>query len=148
LETFEKSDESVHDGMDISLASLKRTLSGSVILSWSGANNPLWYFKKGELTIIKGDKQPIGKSDHQQNFATHTVELEKGDVFYLFTDGYADQFGGPKGKKFKHKQLEELCYSCFNLMPEKQLEVLSNRFDEWKGNLEQADDVTVIGVMI
>jgi serine phosphatase RsbU (regulator of sigma subunit)/tetratricopeptide (TPR) repeat protein len=148
LETFEKSDESVHDGMDISLASIKRTLSGSVVLSWSGANNPLWYFKDGQLTIIKGDKQPIGKSDHRQNFETHTIELDKGDVFYLFTDGYADQFGGPKGKKFKHKQLEELCYSCFNLPPEKQSEVLAQRFDEWKGNLEQADDVTVIGVVI
>jgi serine phosphatase RsbU (regulator of sigma subunit) len=148
LETFEKSDESVSDGMDISLASVKKTLSGSVILNWSGANNPLWYFKNGQLNIIKGDKQPIGKSDHQQPFSTHLVELEKGDVFYLFTDGYADQFGGPKGKKFKHKQLEELCFSCHNLAPEQQLEIITKRFDDWKGDLEQADDVTVIGVKI
>ncbi|MCD6065205.1 MAG: hypothetical protein K0S33_31 [Bacteroidetes bacterium] len=148
METFEKSGEAVNDGMDISLVSIENTAAGSIILRWSGANNPLWYIKNGTLQIIKGDKQPIGKSDHPKLFETHPVELDKGDVFYLFTDGYADQFGGPKGKKFKHKQMEEMCFACSHLPCDEQLPIISKRFDDWKGDLEQADDVTVIGIRI
>ncbi|MDP2386419.1 MAG: tetratricopeptide repeat protein [Bacteroidota bacterium] len=148
IETFEKSGEGVMDGMDISLASITHIENVSIRLNWSGANNPLWYVKNEELMVLKGDKQPIGKSDHHQSFTTHTVELNRGDVFYLFTDGYVDQFGGPKGKKFKHKQMQELISSIFKLPLVQQSEMLAQKFEEWMGDLEQADDVTVIGIRV
>ncbi|HEY1039165.1 MAG TPA: SpoIIE family protein phosphatase, partial [Bacteroidia bacterium] len=148
IATFEKSGEGVMDGMDISLASLQTTESGLILLAWSGANNSLWYVKNKKLEVIKGDKQPIGKSYSHQPFTTQTVLLDKGDVFYLFTDGYVDQFGGEKGKKFKHRQMHELVNEINSLPMSMQNELLSARFEEWKGNLEQADDVTVIGVRV
>lgn len=148
IETFEKSGETVKDGMDISLASLIYSDDQRVVLNWSGANNPLWYIKGGKLCTIKGDKQPIGKSDANLPFTTHTIELKKGDIFYLFTDGYADQFGGPKGKKYKYKQMEDLLHDIHQLPMEEQAEIFSKRFDEWKNELEQVDDVTIIGIRL
>jgi serine phosphatase RsbU (regulator of sigma subunit)/tetratricopeptide (TPR) repeat protein len=145
LETFEKSEDNVQDGMDISLCSLNtKTLS----LTWSGANNPLWYLDKGEPKEITATKQPIGKVDNPVPFATHTIQLNKNDIIYVFTDGYADQFGGPKGKKFKYKQLKELLVNNANKTMKEQRESLLNAFENWKGNLEQVDDVCVIGVRV
>jgi len=145
LETFEKSESSVQDGMDISLASIDLKTKE---IQWSGANNPLWLIKENALSEIKADKQPIGKYDKTSSFTTHTVKLEKGDMFYLFTDGYADQFGGSKGKKFKYKQLQDLLLANANKpMPdqEKKLETILN---EWKEGLEQVDDILVIGIRV
>ncbi len=105
LETFEKSEGNIQDGMDISIASINTKTKE---LQWSGANNPLWYIHKNELLEIYADKQPIGKYYNSKPFTTHNVKLQKGDTLYLFTDGYADQFGGEKGKKFKYKQLHDL----------------------------------------
>src|SRR6185312_16043723 len=101
METFEKSDGDIKDGMDISLASLTPSERG-IKLQWAGAYNPLWYIQDGQMQEVKGDKQPIGKHVTQLPFSTHSLQLSKGDCLYLFTDGYADQFGGPKGKKFKY----------------------------------------------
>jgi serine phosphatase RsbU (regulator of sigma subunit) len=101
-----------------------------------------------QLIEIKADKQPIGKTDHAKPFTTHEIALQEGMLFYLFTDGFADQFGGPKGKKFKYKQLEEILIVNANKNMSDQHEILSQQFALWKGDLEQVDDVCVIGIKI
>ncbi|HLA57293.1 MAG TPA: SpoIIE family protein phosphatase, partial [Puia sp.] len=105
LETFEKSTSEVKDGMDISLLCID---SKNRNISWSGANNPLWYIEDSVLKEIKADKQPVGQTDYAKPFTTHQIEFKSGTTFYLFTDGFADQFGGPNGKKFKYKQFSDL----------------------------------------
>lgn len=145
IETFEKSGEQIKDGMDISLLAYNKTKN---IIQWSGANNPLWYIQNGKIIEIKSDKQPIGKYDNRKSFTTHTIEPDGKTVFYLFTDGFPDQFGGPKGKKFMYKQFENNLAEISNLPMEDQHLILDKAFEKWKGSLEQVDDVTVIGVKI
>jgi len=145
IETFEKSTSDVKDGMDISLASINRRKG---TLSWAGANNPLWYTQKGVMMEIKADKQAIGKTDDPKLFTTHSLKIQEGESIYLFTDGYADQFGGPKGKKFKYKAFQETLLQTASL-PANDIKVkLEETFDEWKGSLEQVDDVCVIGIRL
>jgi serine phosphatase RsbU (regulator of sigma subunit) len=149
LETFEKSDEDVKDGMDISLVSIFRIPNSELLtILWAGANNPLWYFQNNTMNEITANKQPIGKSENPKPYNTHTIQLNKGDMLFLFTDGYADQFGGPKGKKFKYKQLSQLLQKNAFLGMEEQRQALSQTFDNWKGNLEQVDDVCIIGLRV
>jgi serine phosphatase RsbU (regulator of sigma subunit) len=153
VETFEKSENEVKDGMDISLLKLYSsvdTSSNGIAVQWSGANNPLWIIRKNSLVLeeIKADKQPVGKFSERKNFTTHHINLKKGDRLYLFTDGYADQFGGEKGKKFKYRQLEDLLVSSAHLALNEQKEILENVFVNWKGNLEQVDDVCLIGILV
>ncbi|MGZ3883178.1 MAG: PP2C family protein-serine/threonine phosphatase, partial [Bacteroidia bacterium] len=151
IETFEKSADEVKDGMDISLCSIQRdSESGTSLVQWSGANNPLWLISKdkGAITELKPDKQPIGKVDQPKPFHTHRIELKKGDALYLFTDGYADQFGGPNGKKFKYKQMEQLITNNKDLDMAAQKKMLENAFEAWRANLEQVDDVCIIGVRL
>ncbi len=146
IETFEKSNkEEVKDGMDISLLCIdvKRK-----IVFWSGANNPLWYFLGNELKEIKADKQPIGKSDNPKKFTTHQIEYETNTTFYLFTDGLADQFGGPNGKKYKYKQFLDLLVKNNKDTLTQQADIIEKKFVDWKGDLEQVDDVCVIGIRI
>ncbi len=145
IETFEKSTTDVKDGMDISLLAINTETKQ---IQWSGAYNVLWYFQNKKLHEITADKQPIGKSDHRKPFKTHKIKHQPGTIFYLFTDGYADQFGGPKGKKFKYKQLEEKLLANCSKELEEQKESLNTAFETWKGELEQVDDVTVVGIRI
>lgn len=149
LETFAKSEGDVKDGMDISLLCVNRKKKS---ITWAGANNPLWYFNpaKGgnELGEIKANKQPIGKTDNPLPFTTHSLPYIEGKILYLITDGYADQFGGPKGKKFKYKQLEELILSNQNKALSEQKIILEEAFNDWKMTYEQVDDVTLLGVKI
>jgi serine phosphatase RsbU (regulator of sigma subunit) len=135
----------IKDGMDISLIIFNKTTRQ---LQWSGAFNPLWVINKisGKVTELKGDKQPIAAYSDIKPFTNHTVLLNEGDVFYLFTDGYADQFGGPKDKKFRYKALQELLVSVVNLPFDSQKKELEQVFKSWKGNREQVDDVLVMGV--
>jgi serine phosphatase RsbU (regulator of sigma subunit) len=161
-ETFEKSENELKDGMDISLLKIKSDTAASadnnvVHIQWSGANNPIWIIKNTisssgvenkELIEIKADKQPVGKFEDRKLFTTNELTLKKGDRLYLFTDGYADQFGGPKGKKFKYRQLEELLLSTAHLDLEIQKQKLEDSFQDWKGNLEQVDDICIIGISI
>lgn len=139
----------VYDGMDISLLTIQKK-TGEV--KWSGANNPLWFVAsengKAKFSEALPDKQPIGRSENKKPFTTHSITFSKGTNFYLFTDGLADQFGGPKGKKFMYKAFKELLLSFSNESMDRQLEMLSKRFDEWKGDLEQVDDITVIGIQL
>ena len=147
IETFAESIENVQDGMDISICSLNRKTNE---LQYAGANNPIWIIRKNgtEVEEIKANKQPIGKCDLMNPFTNHTIQLNKGDTIYLFSDGYADQFGGPKGKKFKSKPFKNLLLSISNKPLNQQKELLNTHFEEWKGELEQIDDVCVIGVRI
>lgn len=101
-----------------------------------------------ELIEVKADKQPVGKYDNRKDFTTHQMTLQKGDRLYLFTDGYADQFGGPNGKKFKYRQLEELLISTAHLSLNDQKQALEKAFETWIGNHEQVDDVCIIGISV
>ena len=104
--------------------------------------------KKFCLIEIKADKQPIGYSEFPKPFTNHQIQLEKGDTFYIFSDGFADQFGGPLGKKFKTGQFKELLISIQEESMEKQKQIIMDRFTQWKGNQEQVDDVCVVGVRV
>jgi serine phosphatase RsbU (regulator of sigma subunit) len=149
-QTLENS--TVKDGMDIALCALSEKADGSKILEFAGANNPLWIIRKdsGKVEEIKGDKFPIGVfiGEEMHKFANHTLEVFPGDTLYVFTDGYADQFGGGKGKKFKYKPLQELLLSISNRAMPAQRTILEENFLTWKGGLEQVDDILIIGIRI
>ncbi len=150
---FEKSEDDVKDGMDISLCSLtssppKEGLGEVVKLQWAGANNPLWIIREGELIEYKPDKQPIGKFTDAKSFTTKTMELQKGDTLYIFTDGYQDQFGGEKGKKFKAANLKQLLLPIQHENMDRQCHLLAEAFEKWREGFEQVDDVCVIGVRL
>lgn len=145
LETFAKSGEEISDGMDISLLSFNKEAKQ---VSWSGANNQLWYIRNKELLEIKPDKQPIGKTEDPKPFTAHMIDVQSGDIIYLMTDGYADQFGGKQGKKFKYKQLQQVLINILELSLEEQLSHLDKCLHDWKGDLEQVDDITIIGIRI
>ncbi|CAN5483329.1 hypothetical protein BH10BAC1_BH10BAC1_19920 [soil metagenome] len=145
VETFEKSESEVNDGMDISLCTFNKS---TYELKWSGANNPLWIIRNNGLIEYKPNKQPIGKVDAPAPFITHTVQLQKNDTLYLFTDGYADQFGGEKGKKFKLSSLQELLLSNSQLTMIQQLSAVDETLKNWKGNIDQVDDILIIGIKL
>ena len=145
LETFEKSGSDVKDGMDISLLCINTETHE---VCWSGANNSLCYISNNNLFEIKADKQPVGKTERSMPFTIHNISAEKDTVFYLFTDGFADQFGGIKGKKFKNKQLQEAFLKHHQIPLNEQKEIFMNAFESWKGDLEQIDDVCIIGIKI
>jgi serine phosphatase RsbU (regulator of sigma subunit)/Tfp pilus assembly protein PilF len=147
IEEFAKSEDDVNDGMDISLCTLNtKTLE----LKWSGANNPLWVVrsKSEEVVELKANKQPIGKYSKYEAFDTHDIQLHEGDSIYLFTDGFADQFGGPDAKKFKSKNMKDLIFGMKAVSMDAQKELLENTFETWKGDLEQVDDVCILGIRV
>ena len=149
IQEFEKSDEEVKDGMDIALCALFPSREGvGGVLQYAGANNPLWMIRNGELIETKANKQPIGQFDNPEPYTTHTFELEQGDSIYIFSDGYVDQFGGEKGKKFKATAFRSLLLSIQDKSMEEQKTIINESFETWKGHLEQIDDVCVIGVKV
>jgi serine phosphatase RsbU (regulator of sigma subunit) len=133
------------DGMDLALCILNtKTLK----MQYSGAHNPLYLFRDDSLIEYKGDRMPIGIHLKEKPFTDHTIQLKKGDAFYLFSDGFVDQFGGKNNSKYKAKRFKQfLAEIQENTMPE-QKERLLNEFKTWKGTYEQVDDVIVIGVKI
>jgi len=143
IQEFEKSEEEVKDGMDIALCSLNGNK-----LQYAGAHNPLWIIRKGEIIETKANKQPIGKFDNPLPYTTHSFDLEKGDSIYIFSDGYVDQFGGEKGKKFKAKAFRALLLSIQEKSMEEQRLLIDEAFEAWRGKLEQVDDVCVVGVRV
>ena len=149
LETFQQNNAQVNDGMDAALIHLGETnASGERLLSFSGANNGITIIRNGEMIEIEGDKQPIGNYKDAKPFTLHTQPVQKGDIIYLLTDGYADQFGGPKGKKLKSKVLKELLRALSKDPLPLQKQKLASYLDEWKGDLEQLDDISIFGFKI
>ena len=162
---FERSEQLVLDGMDLALCKLNRK---SLKLEFAGANNPLWIIscdgssrigvtlrapevRNDNLKIveeIRANKQPIGMYDNRMPYTNHIIQLQKGDTIYIFSDGYIDQFGGPKGKKFKSKPFKQLLLSIQNESMDKQKEIIEMAFEDWQGANEQVDDVCIIGVKI
>lgn len=133
--------QTVKDGMDISLCAFD---SATMQLEFSGVFNPLYHIRKNELKILEAQREALGERENVQ-FKNQVIHLEKGDCIYFFTDGYADQFGGPQGKKFKYKQLQQMMLSISQKPMHEQMEILEKKFDEWKGPLEQVDDVLLFG---
>lgn len=145
VETFEKSGSNVKDGMDISLCAFnKRTMN----LQWAGANNPLWILRGNEMMDVKPNKQPIGKTHKPVPFTNHEIQLQKNDTLYIFTDGFADQFGGPKGKKYMYKPFSDLLIANGTRSMEEQKQALYDSFSNWKGSLQQIDDILVMGIRV
>lgn len=151
IAAFESGNGEVKDGMDIALVSLHYNADrSSATLQYSGANNPLWILRKGaaEIEETKADKQPIGVFDFGKPFTNHELQLQAGDCVYIFTDGYADQFGGPLGKKFRYKSLKTLLQSVAEQPMEEQRRILMETMENWKGDLQQIDDICVIGIRV
>lgn len=147
IDTLQQSDNETNDGMDVAVCSFNTNTNQ---LNFAGANRPLWLIRYGELTIVKPNKLPIGglKQDKQRKFTSNSLQLITGDLVYIFTDGYADQFGGPVGKKMMSSRFKEFVCGVSNLpMPEQEL-LLKAQFEDWKGEADQVDDVLVIGVKI
>jgi serine phosphatase RsbU (regulator of sigma subunit) len=135
--------EGQKDGMDGILIAVDKNKNN---IEYCAANNEPVLIRAGEATELPKDKMPVGKGERKESFTLHALELQAGDSLYLYTDGYADQFGGPKGKKFKYRQLNELLLS-FNSKPlPEQKTILETEFKNWKGGQEQVDDVLVIGI--
>jgi serine phosphatase RsbU (regulator of sigma subunit)/Tfp pilus assembly protein PilF len=145
IETFEKSKDDVKDGMDIALCALDFKTRK---MSYAGANNSLYIISDDKLKEIKADKQPIGIYVTSDPFTNNEIELQSGDSIYIFTDGFADQFGGPKGKKFKYEPFRQLLMRHKDKSMDTQNEILSKSFEDWKGDMEQVDDVCIIGVKV
>ncbi|MCC7301787.1 MAG: SpoIIE family protein phosphatase [Bacteroidia bacterium] len=137
----------VKDGMDASVCMFDRKTNE---FHFAGAMNPLYFIRGGVLKEIKGDKMPIGnlKVGESRKYTNHLIKLEKGDSLYIFTDGYADQFGGPSGKKFKYQQLKDTLLKIQDLSLEEQGSYLQRTIHEWMGHLDQVDDILVIGTRL
>ncbi len=134
------------DGMDIALVAIDHA---GATLQFSGANNPMYLVRGGELEEFKGDRAPIGGSRFlEHRFSSYTLALQPGDRVYVFSDGMADQFGGPQGRKFTYKRLRELFTRQNGGAMRSQADAIAHEFDQWRGNREQIDDVLVIGIQV
>lgn len=140
-------DEAVRDGMDIALCVYEPETRK---LQFAGAYNPLWIVRGTEVIEVAADKQPIGAYPGQElkPFTLKELQLQPGDCLYLFSDGYADQFGGPNGKKFKYKKLQEVLKENASRDMTAQKNVLEEKFRQWMGSYEQVDDVLIIGIRV
>ena len=147
IEELSKSEQQVRDGMDISLCVIDRKKKE---MRWAGANNPLWVYRtaKKELEEWKGDKQPIGSHWELQPFTSHVIPINSDDRFYLFSDGYVDQFGGPHGKKLMSKVFKQLILDSAHMDLIAQQHYLEAYFNDWKGDLPQVDDVCLICITL
>ena len=135
------------DGIELALCCIDYSTNK---LYFSGSNNPLYLISDGKLRIVKADPMPIGNHTYTINkeFTKHIIDFKNGDSFYIFSDGFADQFGGPKGKKYLYKRLQELLVEHHLLSPEDQRKKVIQEFYDWKGREEQVDDVLLIGVKL
>ncbi len=149
----DRSETGGKDGMDISLISIfKKTDNGKIKIHFSGANTAIQLVSgqgdTARLVEFKGDKQPVGYHSNMKPFTQQEIIANKGDIIYMYTDGYADQFGGTNGKKFMSKQLKHQIASVCHLPLKEQKTQLENVLTKWQGKLEQVDDVTVIGIKL
>ncbi|MGM0478001.1 MAG: SpoIIE family protein phosphatase [Bacteroidota bacterium] len=148
INQFQKSSDHVNDGMDISLAVIDREKN---MISWAGANNPLWIIRHDQQQKIeefRPDKQPVGIYHQSRDFTSHQINIAQKDRIYLFSDGFVDQFGGASNKKFKPAQFRRLLIEIQELPIQEQKYALKDAFKQWKGDHEQVDDVCVIGYEI
>lgn len=145
LKQKEKADikEGMKDGMDVAVCSINFNKNR---LMFAGANNPLYLIRNNELSEIKGDKMPVAIHSVMNPFTLHELELQKGDSFYTFSDGYSDQFGGAENKKFLSKNFRNTILSFQGLPMLQQGVRLNEIFEQWRGENEQVDDVTVVGI--
>lgn len=157
----DKDGSSIRDGMDISLCCIDKA---NKTIEFSGANNPLYILRSTAISTenlpitltennynlieIKADKMAIGGVENTKKYRTHFLQLQKGDAVYLFSDGYADQFGGPKSKKFMYKKFKELLASVQEQSMDEQKNKLHKTITDWRGNLDQIDDICIMGVRI
>lgn len=161
IEAFVQNNQEVKDGMDLSLCCWDKS-TGKIW--YAGANNPLYIVKtknsnslipensiqneKFYLEEVKGNKQAVGWQDNHVPFTTVEINADQGDLIYSFTDGFPDQFGGPRGKKYKYRQFKQFLLKIAEYEPHKQHELLLAEFQAWKDDLEQVDDVCIIGVKV
>jgi serine phosphatase RsbU (regulator of sigma subunit)/uncharacterized protein YegP (UPF0339 family) len=136
-------EDSLKDGMDIAVCTIDFE---NDILWFAGANNPLYLIRNKELVHYRGDKMPVAIHYRMQPFTLHKIDITKGDKFYIFSDGFVDQFGGPKQKKFMSTQFKETLVELDDVPMLKQAGRLNQIFEEWRGDSPQVDDVTLIGV--
>jgi serine phosphatase RsbU (regulator of sigma subunit) len=129
--------------MDIAICSLEGHQ-----LKYAGALIPVWIIRDGEIIEIKGNRHPIGRHGRNKPYTTHTFNFQKGDTIYIFSDGFVDQFGGEKGKKFKTQPFRDLLLKIQGKIMYDQKTILYKTFEDWKGTLEQIDDVCVIGIRV
>lgn len=161
IETFGRGGKDVKDGMDIALCSIENN-----VLQYAGANNPLWIVREkknlteeqlelykdviGEYVLLdyKPDRRPIGLYTNMDSFTQHEIPLFKNDSIYIFTDGFADQFGGAKGKKLKYKPFKSMLLKLATQSMSTQRKTLDDTFAKWKGEFDQVDDVCIIGLRV
>jgi serine phosphatase RsbU (regulator of sigma subunit) len=120
------------------------------VLEYAGAFNPLYLIRDNTITEIKGDRFSVGLNveGHEYKFKNNVIQLNKGDIIYIFTDGFADQFGGPEGKKYKYRRFRHLLLALHQLPMERQAEFLKRSISDWRGELDQVDDILIIGIRI
>ncbi len=133
------------DGMDMVVCVMNEENN---TLQFAGANNPLYFIRNSKLEHIRGDKMPVAIHPTMPDFTKHEIEYRKGDTFYIFSDGFADQFGGPKGKKFMYKPFKNLLLDIHDKPMDEQEKILDKVFEDWKGEQEQVDDVVILGFRI
>jgi serine phosphatase RsbU (regulator of sigma subunit) len=134
------------DGMDISFCIINKNKK---VLQYSGAYNPLFIFQGGEFKEYKADRMPIGiYYGEKKAFTNYEINLKKGDAMYIFSDGYADQFGGPDGVKYKIANLKKLLAGNYYRPMSEQKAIIEKEFENWKGSADQVDDITMIGIRI
>jgi len=140
-------DAGVKDGMDISVICIDEK---NMLLEYAAARRPVYRVRQNELLKLAPDRFPIGiySSKHLQEFNNQQITIQRGDTIYMFTDGYADQFGGPEKKKFNSVQFQKLLLSIQHFSMEEQLLVLNKQIEQWRGESEQVDDIMVIGIRI
>ncbi len=142
------SDESTRDGMDIALCRIDTV---NRIVQYAGANRPFWFVRKGQKVIeeIQATKQAIGGfTEDNQNYDTHEIKIQQGDTFYIFSDGYSDTFGGQEGKKLTIKKFKQILLDIQNRTMQEQEKHLDDFIENWKADIEQVDDILIIGVRL
>lgn len=135
------------DGMDIALCRVDKARRE---ILFAGAHRPLYWCHEGRITVINGDRRPIGGTHHdpERRYTVHRIAYSPGDRIYLFSDGYVDQFGGPRQERFQSTRLQELLHANQHLTLQQQHDLLVQSFNDWKGGAEQVDDVCLIGLAV
>jgi len=140
--------EGQKDGMDAILLCIETLADGRKMINYAAANNDPILIKDNSIVKLPKDKMPVGYGELASDFKLHSLDFKEGDMLYLYTDGYADQFGGPKGKKFKYKALNDLLLSIHQLPMQEQHLKLNQTIENWMGDLEQVDDICVVGIKL